>query len=154
MGTSTDQVDASVIGERIQQRRAEKGWTQAQAAEAAGVAVTTWRMMERGAQDSFRTLTLVAVAKALDWPSDALLSGEAPETIAREKRDPHPASPGQEKGALSELIRQRASRLSEDSQMVVLTLLARLQALEDGSGERRPEPPTVAQDRAGALDGD
>jgi DNA-binding XRE family transcriptional regulator len=70
-----DQVrtETATRAEAVRRRRAELQLTQEDAAAKAGVAVTTWRMIEAGRTDSFRALTLVAVARALDWPSDQLL---------------------------------------------------------------------------------
>jgi DNA-binding XRE family transcriptional regulator len=61
--------------EAVRMRRAELGMTQAEAAQRAGVAVSTWRMIEAGRTAGFRTLTLVAVARGLGWAADALLHG-------------------------------------------------------------------------------
>lgn len=52
--------------------------TQVEAADNAGVAASTWRMIESGRAAGFRTLTLVSVARSLGWPSDALLGMSLP----------------------------------------------------------------------------
>lgn len=57
--------DAAALSRFVRNRRTVLGLTQEQAAEAAQVGVTTWRMMEKGERESFRALTLARAARAL-----------------------------------------------------------------------------------------
>jgi transcriptional regulator with XRE-family HTH domain len=52
------------VGRRIAELRVAKGWTQAEFAEALGIAVQNVGRMEQGRQD-FRVRTLVRVARKL-----------------------------------------------------------------------------------------
>ncbi|HUG87105.1 MAG TPA: helix-turn-helix transcriptional regulator [Euzebya sp.] len=99
--------------EAVRRRRAELQLTQEDAAEKAGVAVTTWRMIEAGRTNSFRALTLVAVARALEWQPDHLLEPGGVQL----QRPPAPSPLATSVDALSAtdqlLVRALVDRLSE-----------------------------------------
>lgn len=110
------ELDAAVLAGHVARRRAEFGLTQRQAAERAGVAVTTWRMIEGGRQTNFRTLTLASVARSLGWSVDQLLSGEP--------------SGGEDRTDIAtgglETLEAQLKRLDSRDQLLVCTLVDRL----------------------------
>jgi transcriptional regulator with XRE-family HTH domain len=117
------ELDAEVLGTIVSRRRAELGLTQQQAAEQAGVAVTTWRMIEGGRQSNFRTLTLAAVARALGWTVDQLMRGEGPSTAHHAPAEPFDV----------QTLEGQLGRLDSRDLLLVRTLVDRL--LDD-----RPRP--------------
>lgn len=75
--------DRQRIGAAFAERRGYLGLTQDEAAQRAGVGVTTWRLIEGGKAQP-RPTTLAAIARALNWPPDAasrLARGETPPTM-------------------------------------------------------------------------
>ncbi len=65
-------IDYKMIGKRIKEIRASKGWTQARLAEESGVEPSYISHIERGAT-KLSLPTLVSVANALDTTIDELL---------------------------------------------------------------------------------
>lgn len=113
----------------VARRRAELQLTQQQAADRAGVAVTTWRMIEGGRQTSFRTLTMAAVARALEWDVDRLLDpAEHHERTEHGDRPPRESVRGD---GLVELMADQMRNLSARDLLLIQALLDRL--AEDGS---------------------
>lgn len=71
-------------GAEIKARREDLHLTQTALAEKAGLSLAIVQVIEGGRKESYRRSTLVALARALDWPKDAvdrLLTGEDPETF-------------------------------------------------------------------------
>ncbi len=56
------------LADIVRSRRLGLGLTQDEAAEHAGVSVSTWRNLEGGRMSGFRTRTLVVIAKTLQIP--------------------------------------------------------------------------------------
>jgi len=58
----------------IRERRANLNLTHTQATMAAGggVSMNVWSLLENNKQTKYRSRTLVAVARALQWPDDAI----------------------------------------------------------------------------------
>ena len=72
----------------VLQKRLDLGLTQQEAADRAGVSLSTWNLLETGNQRRFRPLTLAAIAKALRWTPDSfqrMEDGFAPRPIAAEE---------------------------------------------------------------------
>jgi len=66
------------------------GRTQQEMAEAAGVSLATWRLLETAGRDRYQDLTTSGVIKSLGWSLDAfdrLLAGDVP---ARALLEPDP----------------------------------------------------------------
>lgn len=61
----------AAIGDEVKRRRLELGLSQRAAASAAGVSTTTWLSLEKYG-NAVNDLTARNVARALDWPADAL----------------------------------------------------------------------------------
>lgn len=83
--SNPDEVAWQVAGDQVRARRVELGLTQQEAAARADVGSSTWLLLERGRQQSFRSLTLAAVARALRWTPDSIdriLRGEDPVPLA------------------------------------------------------------------------
>lgn len=72
MAAMTGQAAWARVGEAVLKRRVELGMTQQEAAAKAGIGSTTWLLLEKGKQASFRPLTLTAIARALEWQPDAI----------------------------------------------------------------------------------
>lgn len=66
-------LDWNAVGEAVTVRRGELGLSQEQAAALADVGITTWRLIEGAKRDYYRPNNLAGVARALQWPPDALL---------------------------------------------------------------------------------
>jgi len=96
------------IGRRIAELRVEKGWTQADLAEALGIAVQNVARMEQGRQD-FRVRTLVRVAVTLGCEPGRLW--DRPTTSRpRPGRPPHAALEDSSDEDPPVIIRSRANR--------------------------------------------
>src|SRR3954454_14065489 len=63
----------STLGERVRRLRAERGMTQEQLAERAGVSVDLVKKLEQGRRESARLTTLTKLAQALDVSRSELL---------------------------------------------------------------------------------
>jgi transcriptional regulator with XRE-family HTH domain len=71
----------NTIGQALEARRTELGWTQRDLSHQSGVSLTTISAIERGARDNFQTVTLNALDRALGWPHgtlEAIQRGEQP----------------------------------------------------------------------------
>lgn len=80
---------APVIANALRARRAALLLTQGDAAQAAGVSVATWQKAESGRPMEYQPRTKKAIARALQWPDDALdrlVAGEDPATFEHERR--------------------------------------------------------------------
>lgn len=78
--------DWPTIGRVIRQRREELGLTQG----AGAVSVATWRKIEKGIDPPYRRSTLIAIARALRWPDDAIdqiRAGRLPDEQLAERDD-------------------------------------------------------------------
>lgn len=72
------------LGELIQRRRVDLGFTQRDAAAMADVSATTWNLLELGKQTSYRPLTLAAVERTMRWATGsiaAVLAGSEPTPV-------------------------------------------------------------------------
>jgi len=65
--------DDASIGDRLRRLRTERGLTQEQLAERAGVSVDLVKKLEQGRRESARLTTLTALASALDVPRSEML---------------------------------------------------------------------------------
>ncbi|HUG86143.1 MAG TPA: helix-turn-helix transcriptional regulator [Euzebya sp.] len=119
---------AQELASRVARRRAELGLTQQEAADMAGVAVTTWRMVEGGRQSNFRALTLASVARALGLEVDHLLDPSSKTPATRPARPavqpPDHVSRGTE--ATVALLAEQLVRLSPRDLLLIQALVDRL----------------------------
>jgi transcriptional regulator with XRE-family HTH domain len=72
------------IGQQVRQRREALGFTQKEAAEAAGVSEPTWGLLENGRQEGYKPLTLRGVCRALGWAGDSfdrMAAGKEPRLL-------------------------------------------------------------------------
>jgi transcriptional regulator with XRE-family HTH domain len=60
------------VGEAVRARREHLGLSQVELAQAAHVSETTVRVLETHRRTSYRRGNLRAIARALDWPDDAI----------------------------------------------------------------------------------
>lgn len=60
-----------LIGDAVRARREELAMSQHDAAEAAGVSVPTWGVIENARQDGYKPRTVMRVCRALKWQADA-----------------------------------------------------------------------------------
>jgi len=66
------------VGAAVRQRREALGLAQG----VGDVSAATWRKVEKGVDPPYRRATLIAIARALDWPDDAIarmLAGRPPD---------------------------------------------------------------------------
>ena len=61
------------VAAAVRERRASLGFTHTQVAADGRVSLNVWSLLENNKQTKYRRRTLVAVAKSLQWPDDALL---------------------------------------------------------------------------------
>lgn len=81
------------MAEAIEQRRQEKGLSPTEFAKAAGITVQGLRPVRLGERRRYRHNVRIGVARALDWPDDALerlMAGEVPAPL--EPLDPATAA--------------------------------------------------------------
>jgi transcriptional regulator with XRE-family HTH domain len=72
------------VAEAVRNRRHSLGLTQVEAAAAGGVSEPTWYLIEHARQDRYKPRTLRGIARALEWPEDAIdriRRGEDPENL-------------------------------------------------------------------------
>ncbi|MES2996409.1 MAG: helix-turn-helix transcriptional regulator [Verrucomicrobiota bacterium] len=87
------------IGVRLRERRLAKGWTQAELAGRAGVAVSTLKLFETAGRGSLQRLAKIAVALDLDGELRGLFSsGGEMESIEAVKRSERQRAPRRKKG--------------------------------------------------------
>lgn len=97
------------VASAVRRRRGEIGLTQDEAAELAGIGLSTWTNVESARGESYRPKTLVAICRALGWKSDSierLLIGE-PAEVADGQTDGSPA--------VNELVRSALDRAESQS---------------------------------------
>ncbi|KLL10836.1 MULTISPECIES: helix-turn-helix domain-containing protein [Protofrankia] len=79
-----DGEDWAAVAAALNARMAARRIGQQQLAEASGVSVSTVRLVQHGTGRRFQNKTLTALARALDWPDDylitVLLTGQPPGT--------------------------------------------------------------------------
>jgi hypothetical protein len=128
------------VAEVVRQRRSALNLTHTQATMAAGggVSMNVWSLLENNKQTKYRRRTLVAVARALQWPDDAVLrvvegldpvdeNARPTQTAVREAR------PSEVTGETVTLPAGLARRLREATP----DEMARLEAYLDGLFDRR-----------------
>jgi hypothetical protein len=111
------------VAEAVRLRRGQLGLrTQKEAAAIAGIGVTTWRQIENAHQDAYRPTILGAVARALQWPADALTRIAAGEPL-----------PAEEEGDLLAQLAGLSARLDRIEGTVDLLLAERAPHREGGA---------------------
>jgi transcriptional regulator with XRE-family HTH domain len=154
------------VARAVRDRRLALGLTQRKAVERSGdgVSLPVWSLIEAAKQSAYRERTLIAVARGLAWPPDAIdriLAGEDPTTLANTSArpgvatvtsighnatasndEPDPTPPG---GAAAEPIEQLAAKVTEMAATLELQqaqIAKLLEALNDPTRRRsRPSPP-------------
>ncbi len=110
-----DQRTWEQAGAEVKARREDLHLTQSALAEKAGLSLAIVQVIEGGRKESYRRSTLVALARALDWPKDAidrLLAGDDPETF--EEPEGGPSSQDDQQDYNSTI-----ARLSPEAQAVI-----------------------------------
>jgi hypothetical protein len=128
------------VAEAVRERRSALNLTHTQATMAAGggVSMNVWSLLENNKQTKYRRRTLVAVARALQWPDDAVLrvvEGLDPIDETRVQRaavDERPSEP-RDTGETVTLPAGLARRLREARP----SEMARLEAYLDGLFDAR-----------------
>jgi transcriptional regulator with XRE-family HTH domain len=122
----------AAVASAVRERRASLGFTHTQVAADGRVSLNVWSLLENNKQTKYRRRTLVAVAKALQWPDDALLrilDGLEPvDAQAARRNDPDDG----ETVTLPAGLARRLRDATPDE-------MARLEAYLDGLFERRRE---------------
>lgn len=123
----------AAVADAIRERRAALGLTHTQVAADGRVSLNVWSLLENNKQTKYRKRTLVAVAKALHWPDDAILrilAGQEP--IDADARRPVDPAGGETVSLPAGLARRLREATPEE--------IARLESYLDGLFERRPGP--------------
>lgn len=118
--------DTEVLASRVSRRRADLGLTQQEAADRAGVAVTTWRMIEGGSQTNFRALTLAAVARALGLEVDHLLDPSTTVPAITPGSDMPSATASRDNESLASMLAEQMSVLPPRDLLLIQALVGRL----------------------------
>lgn len=115
------------IGQRVLDRRLELGYyRQSEAAQAAGVSSTTWGLLEAKDQVPKTLRVRQQIARALQWPPDALEQLEQGHRPA-----PKPTDAEQLAQTLEHTIEEMAKARAEDRRWYAEQIAGLRQALDD-----------------------
>jgi transcriptional regulator with XRE-family HTH domain len=131
------------VAEAVRRRRLALGLTvpEACAASAGMVSVAVWSILENARQDRYKERSLAGVAKALQWPPDAIervLAGEDPALLTAAPADDRAETVEQRVEALAAKLGELERSLAERDR-VIEELRRRLE--DEQSVRKRPRPP-------------